>query len=75
MVLRPLHDWTGSMLASITEADWEIALEFFPCYLMRRDDDRRFLEALHFFTVQNVTWRALPAVWVTGIPFGRGSPG
>ena len=23
-------------------------------------DDRRFLEALHFFTVENVRWRALP---------------
>ena len=26
----------------------------------RRRDDRRFLEALHFFTVENVRWRALP---------------
>src|ERR1700680_4777859 len=24
-------------------------------------DDRKFLEALHFFTVHNITWRALPA--------------
>jgi transposase len=24
-------------------------------------DDRRFLEALHYFTVHNITWRALPA--------------
>src|ERR1700756_5590147 len=24
------------------------------------EDDRRFLEALHFFTVENVRWRALP---------------
>src|SRR5919107_468687 len=24
-------------------------------------DDRRFLEALHYFAVHNVTWRALPA--------------
>ena len=23
-------------------------------------DDRKFLEALHFFTVHNITWRALP---------------
>jgi transposase len=23
-------------------------------------DDRRFLEALHYFTLHNVTWRALP---------------
>src|SRR4029077_2244979 len=24
------------------------------------NDDRRFLEALHFFTIENVRWRALP---------------
>jgi transposase len=24
-------------------------------------DDRKFLDTLHFFTVHNVTWRALPA--------------
>src|SRR5450631_755962 len=24
-------------------------------------DDRRFLEALHYFLVHNITWRALPA--------------
>jgi transposase len=24
-------------------------------------DDRKFLEALHYFTVHNITWRALPA--------------
>jgi transposase len=23
-------------------------------------DDRKFLEALHYFTVHNITWRALP---------------
>jgi transposase len=27
----------------------------------KASDDRRFLEALHFFTVENVRWRALPA--------------
>ena len=26
-------------------------------------DDRNFLEALHFFTVHNLTWRALPATF------------
>jgi transposase len=35
-----------------------------PACLPRRgrkaEDDRRFLEALHFFTVENVRWRALP---------------
>jgi len=24
-------------------------------------DDRKFLEAIHFFTLHNITWRALPA--------------
>ena len=53
------------MLTRMSETDWEIALEVFRGCLPRRGDkardDRRFLEALHFFTVQNVTWRALPA--------------
>lgn len=26
----------------------------------KAEDDRRFLEALHFFAVENVQWRALP---------------
>ena len=29
-------------------------------YNWKGKDDRRFLEALHFFTVENVRWRALP---------------
>jgi len=53
------------MLTRLTEDDWEIVLEVFRGCLPRRGDkgrdDRRFLEALHFFTLQNVTWRALPA--------------
>ena len=53
------------MLTRMTEADWEITLAVFRGCLPRRGDkgrdDRRFLEALHFFTVQNVSWRALPA--------------
>ena len=53
------------MLTGMTEADWDIVLEVFRGCLPRRGDkardDRRFLEALHFFTVQNVSWRALPA--------------
>ena len=52
------------MLTRMTETDWEIALAVFRGCLPRRGDkgrdDRRFVEALHFFTVQNVTWRALP---------------
>ena len=53
------------MLTRMTDADWEIALDVFRGCLPRRGDkgrdDRRFLEALHYFTVQNVSWRALPA--------------
>jgi transposase len=53
------------MLTRMTEADWTVALEAFHAACSRRGDrgrdDRRFLEALHYFTVHNVTWRALPA--------------
>ena len=52
------------MSTQMTEADWEVALEVFRLCLPRRGakakDDRLFLEALHFFTVHNITWRALP---------------
>ena len=44
--------------------DWARTLAVFRACLPRRGrkaaDDRRFLEALHFFTVENVGWRALP---------------
>ena len=53
------------MLARITDADWEIVVEAFQAARSRRGDkgrdDRKFLKALHFFTVHNITWRALPA--------------
>ena len=53
------------MLTRMSEADWELALTVFRSALPRRGDkgrdDRKFLEALHFFTVHNITWRALPA--------------
>ncbi|MCY3753003.1 MAG: transposase [Alphaproteobacteria bacterium] len=52
------------MSTQMTEADWEVALEVFRLCLPRRGakakDDRLFLEALHFFSVHNITWRALP---------------
>jgi transposase len=48
----------------MSEEDWEHTLLVFRACLPRRGrkaaDDRRFLEALHFFTVENVRWRALP---------------
>ena len=53
------------MLTRITDEDWRIVLEVFAAARSRRGDkgrnDRRFLEALHFFTLHNITWRALPA--------------
>lgn len=52
------------MSTKMTETDWANALEVFRACLPRRArkaaDDRSFLEAMHFFTVENVRWRALP---------------
>ena len=53
------------MLTGMSEKDWDVALTVFRAVLPRRGDkgrdDRKFLEALHFFTVHNISWRALPA--------------
>lgn len=53
------------MSTQMTEKDWAIAVEVFRASLPRRGDrgrdDRLFLEALHYFSVHNITWRALPA--------------
>ena len=52
------------MSTQMSEEDWEHTLMVFRACLPRRGrkaaDDRKFLEALHFFTVENVRWRALP---------------
>ena len=52
------------MSTKMSEEDWGNALLVFRACLPRRGrkaaDDRRFLEALHFFMVENVRWRALP---------------
>ncbi len=52
------------MSRKMDEDDWAHTLAVFRACLPRRgrkaEDDRRFLEALHFFTVENVRWRALP---------------
>lgn len=44
--------------------DWTIVLRVFAASRSRRGDkgrnDRKFLEALHYFVVHNITWRALP---------------
>ena len=52
------------MLTRMTDEDWESVVQVFRACRSRRGDkgrdDRRFLEALHYFTLHNITWRALP---------------
>lgn len=52
------------MSTKMTEQDWEVALQVFRASLPRRGakgrDDRLFLQALHYFALHNITWRALP---------------
>lgn len=52
------------MSTKMTDNDWANALMVFRAALPRRGakgrDDRLFLEALHYFSVHNVSWRALP---------------
>lgn len=52
------------MLTTMTEADWALVLRIFRASRSRRGDkgrdDRKFLEALQYFAVHNITWRALP---------------
>jgi transposase len=53
------------MLTGMTEEDWATTLAVFDAAQSRRGEpghnDRRFLEAIHYFRVHNITWRALPA--------------
>src|SRR3954451_16566047 len=48
----------------MTDGEWEIVVEAFRAARSRRggrgQDDRQFLQALHYFAVHNLTWRALP---------------
>lgn len=52
------------MSTKMAEADWSVALEVFRASLSRRGDkgrnDQLFLEAMHYFSVHNISWRALP---------------
>ena len=52
------------MLTGMREEDWTTVLAVFKATRSRRGDkgrnDRRFLEALHYFVIHNITWRALP---------------
>src|SRR3712207_577410 len=53
------------MLTRMTDEDGERVVQVFRAVRSRRGDkgrnDRRFLEALHYSCVHNITWRALPA--------------
>jgi transposase len=53
------------MLTRMTDEDWERVVQVFRAVRSRRGgkgrNDRRFLEAVHYFCVHNITWRALPA--------------
>ena len=53
------------MLTQMTDEDWKIVLTVFDAAQSRRGepghDDRKFLEAIFYFTVHNIKWRALPA--------------
>jgi len=55
----------SAVLTQMTEHDWALVLEVFDATQSSRGEpghnDRKFLEALHYFTVRNITWRALPA--------------
>ena len=53
------------MLTGMTEEDWALVLRVFRAVRSRRgaqgQDDRRFLEAVHYCTVNSIRWRALPS--------------
>lgn len=52
------------MLTGMTEEQWALLVDIFRQVCPRRGErghnDLRFLQALHYFTVHNITWRALP---------------
>ena len=64
------------MLTKMTDADWAIVVEAFRAARSRRGDkgrdDRKFLEALHYFSVHNITWRALRRSLAIGTACGSG---
>ena len=67
------------MLTGMTERDWLITLEVFDAVQSTRGepghDDRKFLEAIHYFTVHSITWRAFPRHLAIGTAYGSGSGG
>lgn len=52
------------MLTRMTDEDWTVALDVFRACRSRQGDkgrdDRKFLEAMHYFAVHNISWHALP---------------
>jgi transposase len=52
------------MLTGMSEEQWALVVDIFRAVRSKRggkgQDDRRFLQALHYFSVHNITWRALP---------------
>ncbi len=52
------------MLTKLTDDEWDLVVDLFRQVRSRRGDkgrdDRRFLQALHYFAVHNISWRALP---------------
>ena len=52
------------MLTQMTEEGWDLVVDIFRKVRSRRgakgENARRFLEAVHYFTVHSITWRALP---------------
>ena len=52
-------------MTGMTEEDWTRVVAIFRVVRSKRGDkgrdDRRFLKALHYFTVHSISWRALPA--------------
>jgi len=59
------------MLTGMTEADWDVVLTVFREVCSRRGDkgrdDRKFLEALHYFSVNTVAWRAFATLLDLGL--------
>ena len=52
------------MLTKLSDDEWDLVVDIFRQVRSRRGDkgrdDRRFLQALHYFAVHNISWRALP---------------
>ncbi|MDE2181623.1 MAG: hypothetical protein KGJ78_01240 [Alphaproteobacteria bacterium] len=55
------------MSTEMTKTDCQVALEAFGASLSRRGErsrnDGKFLDALHYVSVHNITWRALSGRW------------